>query len=55
MKDEIKRNIVICKLIKKELNILGKSKVNRPDIFVLIDELTTKTDWLKELYKQIIP
>ena len=52
MSKEIKKNIDICNQIKKKLKKLTSS--NRPDIYILIDELQTKIEWLKELYKQII-
>ena len=55
MKPEIKKNLAICDEILKRFKRLGKSQVERPDIFLLIDELKTKTKWLKDLYKQIIP
>ena len=54
MNEEIKKNIAICKEIRKNLIILGKSKATRADIFFLVDELKTKVKWLKELYRQII-
>lgn len=54
MKAEIEKNLNLCDEIRKKFIKLGKSKVNRPDIFLLIDELKIKTKWLKELYKQII-
>jgi len=55
MKPEIKENIATCKEIIKKLTRLGKSKANRPDTFFLVDELKSKTKWLRDLYKQIIP
>jgi len=51
----IKENLVECDEIINRLIKLGKSIKNRPDIWLLIDELKTKVEWLKELYKQIIP
>ena len=55
MSPEIKKNIEICENILKELKSLGKPIRDRPDIYLLIDELKIKIKWLKELYKQIIP
>ena len=55
MSPEIKKNIKICKDILKELKSLRKPIRDRPDIYLLVDELKIKVKWLKELYKQIIP
>jgi len=55
MKAEIKENIDICDEIIERFGRLLKSKATGPDIFFLIDELKTKTEWLKTLYKQKIP
>ena len=54
MSEEIKNNIKICKNIHKQLKALSKPIRDRPDIFFLVDELKTKVEWLKDLYKQII-
>ena len=54
MDPKIKENIKTCNDILQKLKKLEKTKVKRPDIFVLIDELKVKIKWLKELYKQII-
>ena len=54
MSPEIEKDIKICKNILKELKTLGKPIRDRPDIYLLIDELKTKIEWLKDLYKQII-
>jgi len=51
----IKENLIECDEIIKRLKKLGKSTKDRPDIWLLTDELKTKVEWLKELYKQIIP
>ena len=51
----IKENLADCDEILKRLKKLDKSTKDRPDIWLLIDELKTKAKWLKELYKQIIP
>ena len=53
MKPEIKKNITVCKEIIKGFKGLLKSKATGPDIYFLIEELKTKTEWLKTLYKQI--
>ena len=55
MSPEIKKNIKICKDILKELKSLRKPIRHRPDIYLLVDELKIKIEWLKDLYKQIIP
>ena len=54
MSPAIKENIKRCKNILKELKAMEKQIGERPDIYLLIDELKTKIKWLKELYKQII-
>ena len=59
MTPEIKKNIDVCKEIINGFKELLKSKATGPakaigpDIYFLIDELKTKTEWLKTLYKQI--
>ena len=55
MTPEIKKNIAVCNEIIKRFEGLFKSKAIGPDIGFLIDELKTKTEWLKTLYKQKIP
>ena len=55
MNEEIEKNLKTCDEILEMFKKLGKSKSNRPDTFFLVDELKTKTKWLKELYKQVIP
>ena len=50
---EIKKNIDTCNEIIKRYNRLLKSKATGPDIYFLIEELETKTEWLKTLYQQI--
>jgi len=47
-------NIKICKEILKQLKKLRKVP-DRPDIWLFVDELKEKVNWLKVLYKQIIP
>jgi len=54
MNEEIEKNIAICRDIHRKLKTLGKPIRDRPDIFLLVDELKTKVKWLKELYRQII-
>jgi len=54
MSREIEENLAVCDEILERYKKLGKSSKDRPDIWLLIDELKTKTKWLKELYKQII-
>jgi len=53
MNDENKNKVKICNDILRDFKRLGKSK-DRPDIFLLVDELKSKVAWLKTLYKQII-
>lgn len=55
MSNEIEENLKLCDEILKRFKKLGKSTKDRPDIWLLIDELKTKTKWLKTLYKRIIP
>ena len=54
MKEMIKENTDICDEIVKKFDILLKSKATGPDIYFLIEELKTKTEWLKTLYIQKI-
>ena len=55
MTPEIKKNIAVCNEIIKGFNRLLKSKETGPDIYFLIEELKTRTEWLKTLYTQKIP
>ena len=54
MTPDTKEKLRTCNDILQKLKKLSKSTKARPDIWLLIDELKTKTKWLKELYKQII-
>jgi len=54
MNEKTKKNIKTCNNILEELRGLSNPIRGRPDIFMLVDELTTKVKWLKSLYEQII-
>lgn len=54
MTPEVKKNIRKCKKILEELKSMERAVKGRPDIFLLVDELKTKIEWLMELYRQII-
>jgi hypothetical protein len=52
--EEKKENIKTCDDIISKFKKMAKPIRDRPDIYFLVDELKTKVEWLKDLYKQII-